>query len=129
MIRVVLSEADIAHANALVEKALDDAELDVPEQEFIPTCHELSVIARYWLRERLKVRFDWFCFQQVGGEWRIELLASRRLDRIGPILGAEAIQKLEREVRSELEAKYPQAWKNFLDSEGPDGLPVPSSQK
>jgi hypothetical protein len=98
--------------------------------EFVPTRHELSIIARYWLKERVNVRFNWFCFGDSGSrEIRIDPFAYRRLGRIKQILGEDAIQKLHDEVMSELEAKVdPRLWKMFLNGEEPErgeyGFPV-----
>jgi hypothetical protein len=102
------------------------------ENGFVPTRHELSIVARYWLEEVLTLNFDWFCYRQAGGsEMRVRPYAYRRLARVERILGADAIKSLEREVMSQRAAKEnPWLWKMFLEGEEPardeDGLPVPT---
>jgi hypothetical protein len=98
--------------------------------EFVPTRHEVSIIARNWLREVRDIRFDFFCYRQSGSrETRVLSFACRRLDSIERILGEVALQQLDRDVMSELEAKVdPQLWKMFLTGEEPErdgkGLPI-----
>jgi hypothetical protein len=100
------------------------------ENKFVPTRHELSILARYWLKEVLTIRFDCFVYAYSGSrEIRVPPYAYRRLGRIERILGADAIETLGREVMSELEPKVdPRLWKMFLEGEEPRrderGLPV-----
>ena len=100
------------------------------ENGFVPTRHELPILASYWLEKVLTLNFDWFYYRQTGSsEIRVKPYAYRRLARIEQILGADAIETLDREVMSELEAKVdPQIWKMFLNGEEPErdehGVPV-----
>ena len=102
------------------------------ENGFVPTRHELSILARYWLEEVLTINFDWFYYRQTGSsEMRVKPYAYRRFARIERILGGDAIESLEREVMSQRAAKVePWLWKMFVEGEEPardeHGLPVPT---
>jgi hypothetical protein len=111
----------------------------VEERGNVPTRHELMIIARYWLKKVRTIEFDWFYYACVGStDIRVQPYGYRRLGRIEQILGADAIDILEREINSELEAKVgPRLWKMFFKGEKPErdqrGVPVispfsPSSQ-
>jgi hypothetical protein len=88
---------------------------------FVPTRHELAVIAEYWLRELLDIEFFSFCFGQTGSrELRLCPFAARRLGRIESILGETVVEGIERKVYSEQRAKVdPRLWKMFLNGERP----------
>lgn len=67
---------------------------DGEEVEFPVTRHELRALAEYWWTERLDHDFDWFVYQQTGSsEWRWSVYITRRLNRLGQILGEEAMDK------------------------------------
>jgi hypothetical protein len=67
---------------------------DGEEVEFPVTRHELRALAAYWWTERLDHDFDWFVYQQTGSsEWRWSVYITRRLNRLGQILGEEAVDK------------------------------------
>ena len=80
----------------------------------------------------LTINFDWFYYRQTGSsEIRVEPYAYRRLARIERILGADAVESLEREVMSQHAAKVePWLWKMFVEGEEParneHGVPVPA---
>jgi hypothetical protein len=101
------------------------------ENGFVPTRHELSILARYWLEKVLTMQFDCFLYAESGStESRVLPYANRRLRRIEQILGADAIETLDREVMSQREAKVePWLWKMFVEGKEPardeHGLPVP----
>jgi len=66
---------------------------DGEEMEFPVTRHELRAPAAYWWTERLDHDFDWFVYQQTGSsEWRWSAYITRRLSRLGQILGEEAME-------------------------------------
>jgi hypothetical protein len=102
----------------------------VEERGYVPTRHELMIIARYWLKEVRTIEFDWFfcgCFGST--DMRVRPYGYRRLRRIEQILGADAIEILDREINSEFEAEVgPRLWKMFLEGEEPErdqrGVPV-----
>jgi hypothetical protein len=99
-------------------------------REFVPTRHELSIIATYWLKVVRDFHFDWFYFQSTDSvAIRREPFARRRLGRIERILGEEAMQELNQKVTSELEANVdPRLWKMFVTGQKPardeHGLPI-----
>lgn len=63
---------------------------EVPE--FVPTRQELMQLAEYWALERIKHDFFWVLTQQTGSsEWREGEYIFRRLNRLGEILGTEAM--------------------------------------
>jgi hypothetical protein len=101
--------------------------LEAPE--FVPTCHELEVIARHWLRRAIDIEFFFYCTEQNGStDDRVKSFARRRLGRIRQILG-DAYRKLDLEVKAEVGADVdPRLWKMFLNGvqpeRGRDGLPV-----
>lgn len=65
---------------------------EVPE--FVATRHELERLAAYWWTERIEHDFDCFVCQQTGSsEWRRSVYIARRLNRLGQILGGEAMDK------------------------------------
>lgn len=67
---------------------------DGEEVEFPITRHELRALAAYWWTERIDHDFDWFVYQQTGSsEWRWSAYIARRLNRLGQILGEEAMDK------------------------------------
>jgi hypothetical protein len=67
---------------------------DGEEMEFPVTKHELRALAAHWWTERLDHDFDWFVYQQTGSsEWRWSVYITRRLNRLGQILGEEAMDK------------------------------------
>jgi hypothetical protein len=101
------------------------------ENGFVPTRHELSILARYWLEKVLTMKFNCFLYAESGStEIRVLPYAYRRLARIGRILGADAIETLDREAMSQREAKVePWLWEMFVEGKEPArderGLPVP----
>ena len=119
------------HVVGAVDEVNGEGALEV--NEFVPTRHELSILARYWLEKVLTINFDWFYYRQTGSsEMRVKPYAYRRLARIERILGADAIESLDREVMSQRAAKVePWLWKMFVEGEEPardeDGLPVPTA--
>jgi len=67
---------------------------DGEEVEFPVTRHELRALAAYWWTERIDRDFNWFVCQQTGSsEWRWSVYIARRLNRLGQILGDEAMDK------------------------------------
>ncbi len=67
---------------------------DGKEVEFPVTRHELRALAAHWWTERVDHDFEWFVYQQTGSsEWRWSAYIARRLDRLGQILGQEAMDK------------------------------------
>jgi len=74
--------------------------------EFIPTRHELIQIAKYWYLRQLDNDFFFFAFGQTGSsEWRTNVYASLRIDRIAGILPEQelnqAIEEVERDFKQE----------------------------
>jgi hypothetical protein len=98
--------------------------------EFVSTRYELLVLAKHWLKELLRINFDYYCYQQYcSRESRIRSFASCRIGRIEGILGQEAIDKVEGEVRSELAATVDHVlWNMFLTGEAlprdEHGMPI-----
>jgi hypothetical protein len=63
--------------------------------EFVATRHELKELAEYWASERIEHDFDWFLYQSTGSsEWRWSAYINRRLNRLGEILGEEAMRSV-----------------------------------
>ena len=67
---------------------------DGEELKFPVTRHELYALAEYWWTERIDRDFWFFLYQQTGSsEWRWSVYIARRLNRLGLILGDEAMDK------------------------------------
>ncbi len=92
---------------------------DGEEVEFPVTKHELRALAAYWWTERLDHDFDWFVYQQTGSsEWRWSAYISRRLNRLGQILGEEAMDKAFDDAAARWRKLYKiddEAWRVFTD--------------
>ncbi len=93
--------------------------LAVPE--FVASRHELHILLRYWLEVDLKIRFWWFCTEQVGSdETRRQSFAVRRINRIAAAVNDDAVvQAAIREVeeafgKKEHPAGNALAWKVFM---------------
>jgi hypothetical protein len=110
---------------------LESAGIVVPEvngegaleaKEFVPTLHELSIIATYWLREVRKIQFDYFWNEELDiPEDLILSFGVRRVNRTWKVLGDDAMQRIERDVMSELAAEVnPELWKLYLSNEEPE---------
>ena len=99
-------------------------------REFVPTKHELSVLAKYWIRERLNADWPVFCYEHYSSKWsRISDFAHRRLARIERILGREAFDAAEAEVKAEFASGVdPRLWNMFVTGKEPardeQGLPI-----
>jgi hypothetical protein len=77
---------------------------EVPE--FVPTKHELIEIAKYWFQRRLDNRFWFFETAQTGSsEWRTNVYAVRRINRMAEIVPEQeldqAIEEVERDFKQE----------------------------
>lgn len=85
--------------------------------EFVPTRYELIQLAKYWATIALDLRFDYFPYTQTGSsEWRRDAFASRRVGRIGEILGQDQINKVIDQAYEEYGKKQdPRAWSIFLN--------------
>ena len=63
--------------------------------DYEPTKHELSIVARHWIRELLEIDIFWFLYQTTGSrKIRMRSYASRRLDRIADAIGEDAVNKI-----------------------------------
>lgn len=68
--------------------------------DFEPTKHELSIVARHWIRELLEINIFWFLYSTTGSrEIRIGPYASRRLDRIADAIGDDAVNEIDRQEK------------------------------
>jgi hypothetical protein len=77
---------------------------EVPE--FVPTRHELIEVAKYWLHRLLDNRLWFFETGQSGSsEWRTNVYANRRINRIAEILPEQelnqAIEEVERDFKQD----------------------------
>ena len=92
---------------------------DGEEAEFPVTRHELHALAEYWLTERIDHDFNWFVCQQTGSsEWRWSVYIDRRLNRLGQILGEEAMDKAFNDVAARWRKLYKisdEEWKVFTE--------------
>jgi len=87
------------------------AEVNGPEAckipEFTPTKHELIQIAKYWYDQVFYNDFYFFTFAQTGStEWRINMYAERRIDRVAEILSEEELNELLADVERGFKEKY-----------------------
>jgi hypothetical protein len=74
-------------------------------KEYTPTRNELGVLARHYLTEIYKWEELSFLWGQVDSHGRrFEVFASRRLDRIGRLLGKETMDELLGEMRKRRDA-------------------------
>lgn len=66
--------------------------------DFKPTKHELSIVARHWIRELLEINLSWFLYTTTGS-WEIRMgsYASKRLDRIADAIGEDAVNGIVRQ--------------------------------
>jgi len=89
--------------------------VEVPD--FVPTRHELIQIVKYWAKERVDNAWFFFVTGQTGSsEWRINLFAERRIDRIAEILGEDEVEKAIDEVFAEFgEKQDKRIWEIFLN--------------
>jgi len=85
--------------------------------DFVPTRYELIELAKYWATIALDLRFDYFLYTQTGSsEWRRDAFASRRVGRIGEILGQDEINKVIDQVYEEYGKKQDaRAWAIFMN--------------
>ena len=99
-----------------VEKVNGSGAEEIPD--FVPTRHELLVLAKYWTQERLEQEFWCFCTQSSGStEWRLSIYAGRRIDRIADLIAEEEVDCAENDAIAELGRKYGDSifWSTFLD--------------
>lgn len=76
-----------------------------PCPEYIPTRHELSLLARHWLREWIGFQIDWALAGQVGSaEVRIEAYAYDRLTAIANLIGHDVVRSIRDDVEKQLTA-------------------------
>jgi len=69
-------------------------------REFVPTKHELSVLAKYWIKESLDADFFFFDRKHSSSRLsRISTFAHCRLCRIERILGSETFKAADTEVK------------------------------
>ena len=88
-----------------------------PVPEYLPTKHELTILAAHWAKQVIKIEQGWAETEAVGcksvgsDEIRIRLYALDRLAKIADLIGAEA-------VRAALESRMPPppAGDNGLDA-------------
>src|SRR5262245_25788504 len=74
----------------------------VEHREYHPSVHELTVLAQYWLRERLSSLTSGWLMNTVGShDLCIRPYSARRLARIARILGKKRFQQLVREAEVE----------------------------
>jgi len=85
--------------------------------EFVPTRYELIQLAKYWATIVIDLRFDYFLYTGTGSsEWRLDAFASRRVGRIGEILGQDEINKVIDQAYEEYgKERDPRAWSIFLN--------------
>jgi hypothetical protein len=70
-------------------------DLGRPMPGYVPTKHELLLLARHWAEERTDIARFWSDYGQVGSEdMRMDLYASHRLGRISDQVGEEEIRKI-----------------------------------
>jgi hypothetical protein len=67
--------------------------------DYVPTRHELEVLARHWLQAELDV-IRWFEETGCSGstEWRTRVYANQRLARLEQVLGHETLDRIVDEV-------------------------------
>lgn len=76
-----------------------------------PTKHELSIVARHWIRELLEIDIFWFLYSTTGSwEVRTRSYSIRRLERIADVIGEDALNEIVRQegeiARRRLGARY-----------------------
>jgi hypothetical protein len=78
---------------------------EVPQ--FVPTKHELIQIAKYWFQRRLDNDFYLFVFGQTGSsEWRTNVYANRRINRIADILPEQELNQSIEEVEHDFKQEH-----------------------
>lgn len=71
----------------------------VPCPGFVPTRHELEVLARHWLEIDLGLKADFETTGQSGStEWRRQVYANQRLALLEQTLGSEELDRIIDEV-------------------------------
>jgi hypothetical protein len=99
-------------------------------REFVPTKHELLALAKYWLKEILDANFFFFrCNQSSSRMGRIRYFAHLRLGHIERILGSEALEAADDEVKAEFASGLdPRLWNMFVTRQEPardkHGFPI-----
>ena len=76
-------------------------------QGFIPTRGELLQLVKYWMNEKL--RDDWFYFNTGNtgsSEWRLNMFARRRINRIASLIGEKETNEAINEAFTEFREKY-----------------------
>ena len=122
-INVVNQDNEYLHANGnhdliigYVEKINGSGAEEIPD--FVPTRHELLVLAKYWTQERLDQEFWCFCTQSSGStEWRLWKYARLRIDRIADLIAEEEVDCAINDAIAELGGKYGDDifWSTFID--------------
>jgi len=98
--------------------------------KFVPTEHELLVLAKYWFRAALEIDYDDFLYQHTGSrKIRVGPFALRRIARMEPILGTEVLDKAYDEVQTKFASEVnPELWDMFISGEEPardeHGVPI-----
>jgi hypothetical protein len=78
---------------------------EVPQ--FVPTKRELIQIAKYWFQRRLDNDFYFFVFGQTGSsEWRTNVYANRRINRIADILPEQELNQAIEEVEHDFKQEH-----------------------
>ena len=86
-----------------VEKVNGSGAEEIPD--FVPTRHELLVLAKYWTQERLEQEFWCFCTQSSGStEWRLLTYARLRIERIADLIAEEEVDCAINDAIAELVA-------------------------
>ncbi len=83
--------------------------------EFVPTQHELMLLARHWIEQMHDIEMDWFYdASPCSSEMRVMPYARRRLNRIQTAIGKEAFDKLAAEAEEKLRKDMGErAWNIF----------------
>jgi hypothetical protein len=73
---------------------------------YVPTCHEVVELVKYWYRRVLDNSWFFFIFGGTGSsEWRVKAFADRRFDRAEAAIGRESVDAAIKEVREEFRTK------------------------
>lgn len=84
--------------------------------EYVPTVHELRVLAEYWSRTEIDIDFDTFAFAQIGStELRLGPYAGRRLGRIARLISEDTVREIHQKEEDRMRAKVdPAMWEAFV---------------
>jgi hypothetical protein len=118
----VVANSDDAHPQPLLSRSLirhlGDIEGESAEEipVFVPTRHELRLLAWYWHERYLDIAFDVFLIDQISRrEKALESFCLKKLDCIAALLGDEEATQIAGQVRASFaKSVNPRHWEVFL---------------